>query len=62
MSLLLALTVVTEIVDVTRGHGSTQQPKRKKPPRHRYEVDQFQYVTAQPQKLDDDECLLLLLM
>lgn len=34
----------------------------KKPPRHRYEVDQFQYVTAQPQKSDDDECLLLLLM
>jgi hypothetical protein len=34
----------------------------KKPQRHRYEVDQFQYVTAQPQKSDDDECLLLLLM
>ena len=62
MSLLLALTVVTEVVDVTRGHGGSQKPKRQQPVRQRQEFTHFQYVDVPQKKLDDDECLILLLM
>ena len=59
MSLLLALTAITEIIvepPRTAGGVTTKRP------RHKYEVDFFSRPTAPPERNDDDECLLLLLM
>jgi hypothetical protein len=59
MSLLLALTAITEIiVEPARTAGGVTQKR----PRHKYEVDSFNRPDALPQRTDDDECLLLLLM
>lgn len=62
MSLLLALTVVTDIVEAAQSHGIERKPV-KKPKRNQYEVDSFENVIVKPiKRRDDDEVLMLLLM